>query len=220
MTEFTKSRDEMVDRQIAARGVRSASVLDAMRSVPREAFVLEKLRACAYDDTPLPIGSDQTISQPYIVALMIEALALVGGERVLDIGTGSGYAAAVLATLAGKVFSIERIDDLGDNARETLARLGYDNVEVIHGDGSKGLPDEAPFDAIVVAAGGPDIPESLKEQLAIGGRLVIPIGSARSIQQLVRVTRLSEDQYKLEDLTSVRFVPLVGEEGWSTGLGC
>lgn len=218
MADFVKLRDKMVDRQIAARGIRSAAVLDAMRSVPREEFVPEGMRDFAYDDAPLPIGANQTISQPYIVAFMIDALCLKGGETVLDIGTGSGYAAAVLAVIAGRVYTIERIEELADSARDRLRRLGYDNVEVIHADGTKGWPDEAPFDGIVVAAGGPEVPESLKEQLKIGGRLVIPIGMDRSIQELVRVTRTSEAEYVLEDLTSVRFVPLVGEEGWTNRL--
>lgn len=218
MADFVKLRDKMVDRQIAARGIRSPAVLDAMRSVPREEFVPESMRDFAYDDAPLPIGANQTISQPYIVAFMIDALCLKGGETVLDIGTGSGYAAAVLAVIAGRVYTIERIEELADSARDRLRRLGYDNVEVIHADGTKGWPDEAPFDGIVVAAGGPEVPESLKEQLKIGGRLVIPIGMDRSIQELVRVTRTSEAEYVLEDLTSVRFVPLVGEEGWTNRL--
>ncbi len=218
MADFVKLRDKMVDRQIAARGIRSPAVLDAMRSVPREEFVPEGMRDFAYDDAPLPIGANQTISQPYIVAFMIDALCLKGGETVLDIGTGSGYAAAVLAVIAGRVYTIERIEELADSARDRLRRLGYDNVEVIHADGTKGWPDEAPFDGIVVAAGGPEVPESLKEQLKIGGRLVIPIGMDRSIQELVRVTRTSEAEYVLEDLTSVRFVPLVGEEGWTNRL--
>lgn len=218
MADFVKLRDKMVDRQIAARGIRSPAVLDAMRSVPREEFVPEGMRDFAYDDSPLPIGANQTISQPYIVAFMTDALCLEGGETVLDIGTGSGYAAAVLAVIAGRVYTVERIEELADSARERLKRLGYDNVEVIHADGTKGWPDQAPYDAIVVAAGGPEVPEPLKEQLKIGGRLVIPIGMDRSIQELVRVTRTSEAEYVLEDLTSVRFVPLVGEEGWTNRL--
>lgn len=212
--DFSKLRDAMVERQIAARGVRTPAVLDAMRSVPREAFVPDNMQPFAYDDTPLPIGAGQTISQPYIVAFMVDALKLEGGEKVLDIGTGSGYAAAVLSVLAGKVYTIERIEELADSARSTLAEHGYDNVEVICGDGTKGLPEHAPFDAIVVAAGGPDVPESLKEQLRHGGRLVIPIGSRRSVQALVRVTRIAEQEYTTEDLADVRFVPLLGDEGW------
>ena len=204
----------MVDHQIEARGVRSQKVLDAMRSVPRELFLPEDIREFAYEDTPLPIAANQTISQPYIVAFMTEGLALEGGEKVLDIGTGSGYAAAVLAEIAGEVYTIERIEELASYAASVLADLNYENVEVIHADGTLGLPEQAPFDAIVVAAGGPEVPESLKTQLKIGGRLVIPVGEYRDVQELVRVTRLSQTEYQEEDLADVRFVPLVGAEGW------
>ena len=204
----------MVDHQIEARGVRSQKVLDAMRAVPRELFLPIGIREFAYEDTPLPIQADQTISQPYIVAFMIEGLALEGGEKVLEIGAGSGYAAAVLAEIAGEVYTIERIEELAANAKSTLADLDYDNVEVIHADGTLGLPEQAPFDAIVVTAGGPEVPDSLKKQLRIGGRMIIPVGAYRDIQELVRVTRVSEFDYQEEDLADVRFVPLVGEEGW------
>jgi protein-L-isoaspartate(D-aspartate) O-methyltransferase len=204
----------MVDHQIEARGVRSEKVLDAMRRVPRELFLPENIREFAYEDTPLPIAEGQTISQPYIVAFMTEGLALRGGEKVLEIGTGSGYAAAVLAEIADEVYTIERLGELAAHAASALAELNYDNVEVIHADGTLGLPGQAPFDAIVVAAGGPDVPDSLKKQLKIGGRMVIPVGAYRDVQELVRVTRLSESEYQEEDLADVRFVPLVGEEGW------
>jgi protein-L-isoaspartate(D-aspartate) O-methyltransferase len=215
-TDFARLRDRMVERQIAARGVRSHLVLDAMRTVPREAFLPENLREFAYEDSPLPIEEDQTISQPYIVAMMIEALALEGGEKVLEIGTGSGYAAAVLAQIAGNVYTVERIGQLAEKSAATLADLGHRNVHVLHADGTRGWLVHAPYDAIVVAAGGPDVPESLKAQLKIGGRLVIPVGNDRRYQELVRVTRLSEQQFKTEDIADVRFVPLVGEEGWAT----
>jgi len=214
MTDFTALRNNMVDRQIAARGVRSLAVLDAMRSVPREEFVPPGVREFAYDDSPLPIAADQTISQPYIVAFMVEALALQGGETVLEIGAGSGYAAAVLSVIASKVYTIERIHELAEYARDALERAGCRNVDVIEADGTKGLPEQAPFDAIVVAAGGPEIPESLKHQLKIGGRLVIPVGASRSVQELVRVTRTGEQEFEVEDLADVRFVPLIGAEGW------
>ncbi len=204
----------MVERAIVARGVRSEQVLHAMRSVPREAFLPRQLREFAYEDSPLPIEEGQTISQPYIVAFMTEALALAGGEKVLEIGTGSGYAAAILAEIAGEVYTVERIGQLAEKAASALADLGYDNVHVLHGDGTKGWPDHAPYDGIIVAAGGPKIPESLKEQLKIGGRLVIPVGSDPKIQELVRVTRISRDEYRREDLADVRFVPLIGHEGW------
>ena len=213
-TDFARLRDLMVDHQIAGRGVRSPLVLDAMRTVPRETFLPENLREFAYEDAPLPIEEGQTISQPYIVAFMTEALALNGGERVLEIGTGSGYAAAILSKVAGDVYTVERIGQLAEKSASLLADLGYDNVHVLHGDGTKGWPDHAPYDAIVVAAGGPKIPESLKEQLKIGGRLVIPVGRDQKVQELVRITRISEREFRSEDLADVRFVPLIGHEGW------
>jgi len=212
--DFAHLRDEMVEHHIAARGVRSTHVLRAMREVPREAFLPANLREFAYEDSPLPIAERQTISQPYIVALMAEALLLAGGEKVLEIGTGSGYAAAVLAEIAGEVYSVERIGQLAEKAAAALAEQGYDNVHVLHGDGTRGWPDHAPYDAIVVAAGGPKIPDSLRSQLKIGGRLVIPVGSDARAQELVRVTRVAENNYRREDLADVRFVPLLGEEGW------
>jgi len=212
--DFARLRDLMVDRQIAGRGVRSRLVLDAMRAVPREAFLPESLREFAYEDSPLPIEQDQTISQPYIVAMMIEALALEGGEKVLEIGTGSGYAAAVLAQIAGSVYTVERIGQLAEKSASKLTELGYSNIHVLHADGTRGWPDHAPYDAIVVAAGGREVPESLKAQLKIGGRLVIPVGIDRRDQELVRLIRVSAHQFKTEDLADVRFVPLVGEEGW------
>jgi protein-L-isoaspartate(D-aspartate) O-methyltransferase len=215
-TESARLRNDMVDLQIARRGVRSRPVLDAMRAVPREAFLPEPLREFAYEDAPLPIAEGQTISQPYIVALMTEALALEGGEKVLEIGTGSGYAAAVLSRIAGSVYTVERIGQLAEKAASALADLGYRNVHVLHGDGTRGWPDHAPYDAIVVAAGGPEVPESLKAQLKLGGRLVIPVGENRRVQELVRVVRMSHDRYETEDIADVRFVPLVGEEGWAS----
>ena len=213
--EFSKLRKEMVENAIFARGVRSELVLDAMRTVPREAFLPERLREFAYEDSPLPIEEGQTISQPYIVAFMTEALALRGGEKVLEIGAGSGYAAAVLSEIAADVYTVERHGPLAEKAAATLADLGYHNVHVLHGDGTRGWLAHAPYDAIIVAAGGPTIPESLKEQLKIGGRLVIPVGSDQHVQELVRVTRISKSEYRSEDLADVRFVPLLGEEGWA-----
>ena len=206
----------MVRHQIAARGVRSPKVLDAMRKVPREHFLPQEHGILAYEDSPLPIGKGQTISQPYIVAYMTEALALEGGEKVLEIGTGSGYAAAVLAEIAAEVFTIERIEGLAARARTVLDSLGYDNVQVRHGDGTLGWPEHAPFDGIVVTAGGPDIPDTLKHQLKIGGRLVMPVGRTTWYQELVRVTRVAEAEFETEDLVPVRFVPLIGEEGWDS----
>jgi protein-L-isoaspartate(D-aspartate) O-methyltransferase len=213
--DFEGLRNSMVDRQVAGRGVRSHLVLDAMRIVPREAFLPERLQEFAYEDAPLPIAEGQTISQPYIVALMIDALGLEGGEEVLEIGTGSGYAAAVLSRIARDVYTVERIGQLAEKAAAVLAKLRYANVHVLHADGTRGWPDHAPYDAIVVAAGGPDVPESLKAQLKIGGRLVIPVGIDRRVQELLRVTRVSERQYEKEDIADVRFVPLVGDEGWA-----
>jgi protein-L-isoaspartate(D-aspartate) O-methyltransferase len=215
MNDMMDLRNDMVDKQIIPRGVRSALVLTAMRTVPREAFLPSNLREFAYDDSPLPIDADQTISQPYIVAFMVDALSLRGGERVLEIGAGSGYAAAVVAQIASQVFTVERIGQLAEKAASTLADLGYDNIQLLHGDGTLGWEDHAPYDAIIVAAGGPEVPSLLKQQLKIGGRLVIPVGTDPRVQELVRVTRLSEDEFKTEDLADVRFVPLVGKEGWA-----
>jgi protein-L-isoaspartate(D-aspartate) O-methyltransferase len=213
--DFERRRVQMVDRDIAHRGVRSASVLAAMRDVPREAFLPDELREFAYEDAPLPIAEGQTISQPYIVAMMTEALELEGGEKVLEIGTGSGYAAAVLSRIARDVYTIERIGQLAEKSASTLAALGYGNVHVLHADGTRGWSDHAPYDAIIVAAGGPQVPESLKAQLKIGGRLVIPVGADRRLQELVRVTRVAEHEFTTEELADVRFVPLVGAEGWA-----
>jgi protein-L-isoaspartate(D-aspartate) O-methyltransferase len=213
---FASLRKEMVERNIAARGVRDELVLETMRNVPRELFLPKELREFAYEDSPLPIAGDQTISQPYIVAFMAEALMLKGGEEILEIGAGSGYAAAVLSAIAADVYTVERVAQLATKAADTLAELGYDNVHVLHGDGTKGWPEHAPYDAIVVAAAGPQVPESLKEQLKIGGRLVIPVGADQRAQELVRVVRVSKNEYRSEDIADVRFVPLIGEEGWAS----
>jgi protein-L-isoaspartate(D-aspartate) O-methyltransferase len=214
MTDFEKRRLRMVRHQIEQRGITDAAVLGAMRRVPREAFVPVELREHAYEDGPLPIGAGQTISQPYIVASMVASLALRPDDRVLEVGAGSGYAAAVMAEIVCEVFAIERHRELVEEARRRLELLGLENVQIRHGDGTTGWPEEAPFDAIVVAAAAPEIPESLQAQLAIGGRLVIPVGRTRWEQRLLRVTR-GPDGLHEERLEPVRFVPLVGEEGWS-----
>jgi protein-L-isoaspartate(D-aspartate) O-methyltransferase len=212
--EMAVQRSAMVENQIRARGVRDRLVIKAMGTVPREAFVPQNMKAFAYEDSPLPIGEGQTISQPFIVAYMIAALGLSGGERVLDIGTGSGYAAAVLGEIASEVYTVERIEPLADQAKQTLASLGYHQVHVRCGDGTLGWPQHAPYDAIIVAAGGPKLPRSLQLQLKIGGRMVIPVGNDSAAQELVRVTRESQTQFKYACIADVRFVPLIGEEGW------
>jgi protein-L-isoaspartate(D-aspartate) O-methyltransferase len=211
--ETTAQRLRMVERHIRGRGVRDERVLAAIASVPREAFLPEELAEFAYEDRPLPIEAGQTISQPYIVAAMIAALHLRGDEHVLEIGTGSGYAAAVLARVARRVYTIERHRELADVARARLLALGFDNVEVKCGDGTLGWPEHAPYGGIVAAASGPDVPRALLDQLAIGGRLVIPVGTSRA-QQLVRVTRTAEDHHEREELGPVVFVPLIGAHGW------
>jgi len=215
VSDDARMREEMVETQLAGRDITDPLVLDAMRTVPRHEFVAERFRDSAYADTPLPIGEGQTISQPYMVAAMTQALALKGGERVLEIGAGCGYAAAVLGVIAGEVYTIERLHGLAETARETLARLGYDNVHVIEGDGTKGWPEAAPYDGVSVTAAGPRVPEPLKAQLKVGGRMVIPVERRGGMQQLVRVTRTADDRYDEEDLFWVAFVPLIGEEGWS-----
>jgi len=214
--DFAKARDRMVERYLVHRGIRSGLVLEAMRAVPRERFLPPELKEFAYQDTPLPIAEGQTISQPYVVAMMIEALQLKGGETVLEVGTGSGYAAAVLAQIASQVYTVERIGQLAEKAATTLSRLGVTNVHVLHSDGTLGWSAHAPYDAIVVAAGGPQVPEALKSQLKIGGRLVIPVGRDRRLQELLRLVRTGPNEHTTEELADVRFVPLLGAEGWAT----
>jgi len=211
---FATARARMVNSQLAPRGIHDRRVLEAMGKVPREAFVPHELAEHAYDDGAMPIGHGQTISQPYIVALMIQALALEGGERVLDIGTGSGYAAAVLAEIAGRVTGIEREPELAEQARERLSKLGYDTVEIIEGDGSLGWPAAAPYDAIVAAAGAPAVPDALAEQLAPDGVLVLPVGEHRSLQRLERCRKDESGTLDCVPIADVRFVPLMGRGGW------
>jgi len=205
-------RREMVDRQLRSRDIADERVLRAMGAVPRELFVPEPLRRRAYDDAALPIGGGQTISQPYMVAKICEALALHGGERVLDVGTGSGYQAAVLAELAEEVDTIERRPELAELARQNLGAAGYDRVRVHTGDGSRGLPERAPFDAVAVAAAAPELPQTLYEELEPRGRLVVPVGR-RGIQRLEVIVRSPEGPAVIRSVPC-RFVPLVGEEGF------
>jgi protein-L-isoaspartate(D-aspartate) O-methyltransferase len=219
MLETAGLRDQMVRRQIEARGVKDRRVLDAMRRVEREDFLPPEDRAFAYDDRPLPIAEGQTISQPYVVALMAEAAEVKPGDQVLEVGAGSGYAAAVLAQIADHVWTIERHGALAEAARRALAAQGCENVEVRHGDGTHGWKEAAPFDAIVVAAGGPRAPEALKRQLKVGGRLVMPVGESQKRQSLMRLTRTGPDSWSEEDLGPVAFVPLVGDHGWPEKAG-
>jgi protein-L-isoaspartate(D-aspartate) O-methyltransferase len=203
----------MVETQIASRGVKDERVLSAMRSVPRHLFVPAAYRGVAYSDCPLPIGRGQTISQPYIVAVMTELLALKPEDRVLEIGAGSGYQAAILANLAKSVISIERISEVAEIARENLSRIGISNVKIITGDGTLGYPEQAPYDAVLITAATPEVPAPLIEQLADVGRLVAPVGS-RDLQELVRITK-RKDQVIRELFGGVDFVPLLGRYGWN-----
>jgi protein-L-isoaspartate(D-aspartate) O-methyltransferase len=214
--EFARARAGMVEHQIAGRGVRDPLVLEAMGRIPREAFVLPGWEDEAYDDQPLPIAERQTISQPFIVAYMVEAAGLKAGDRALEIGTGSGYAAAVMAAIAARVYTIERHAALAESARERLRELGFDNVAVRVGDGTLGWPEAQPFDAIIVTAGGPKVPASLREQLAVRGRLVMPVGDSMHRQSLVRVMRDGAGNYREEALADVAFVPLIGQAGWNS----
>lgn len=214
MSDFAALRRTMVEEQLTARGIADPRVLAAMGAVPRESFLPEPLRAQAYDDGPLPIGEGQTMSQPLIVALMAEAARIGPDDRILDVGTGSGYAAAVLARLGRFVWSIERIAALAERARTTLAGLGVANVEVICGDGSLGWPPQAPYDVIHVAASAPVVPATLQQQLALGGRLVMPVGPSREHQRLVRIRRTAAAAWAQDDLGAVVFVPLIGAGGW------
>ncbi len=211
--DYEALRERMVREQLIARGIRDPRVLEAMRRVPRHEFVPPHLRDRAYEDGPLPIGGGQTISQPYVVAYMTQALALRPQDVVLEVGTGSGYQTAVLCELARHVHSLERRSELSERARAVLTRLGYENVQLHVGDGTKGLPEFAPYDAILVTAAAPAIPAPLREQLAEGGRLVLPIGGRRQ-QVLQRVQRRGE-RWSVEDLIAVVFVPLYGEHGFS-----
>jgi protein-L-isoaspartate(D-aspartate) O-methyltransferase len=212
--DFAAEREAMVDRQLRRRGITDKRILDAFREIPREAFIGAEYAHAAYGDHPLPIEAQQTISQPYIVALMIEAAGIGLRDKVLEVGAGSGYAAAVISRIAGKVIAIERQHELVEVARGRMTRLGLDNVEIVEGDGTRGCPEHAPFDAILAAASGSHVPRPLTEQLADGGRLVMPVGNPGSVQQLVKVTKADDGSLRQSNLGEVRFVPLIGEEGW------
>lgn len=213
MKDYTISRRRMVEEQIIGRGVTDPRVIDAMLKVPRHKFVEEALAGKSYQDAPLPIGEKQTISQPYMVAVMSEALMLDGSETVLEVGTGSGYQAAVLALLAERVFSLERIPALARRARKALDSSGFSKVNIRLADGSVGWQDKAPFDGIIVTAGAPKVPQEYLDQLSIDGRLVIPVGD-RDSQVLMRITKVRDDDYKEEKMLGCRFVPLIGNQGW------
>lgn len=213
MRDFAIARRRMVQDQVISRGVTDQRVIDAMMKVPRHKFVEEAFEAKAYQDAPLPIGERQTISQPYMVAVMSEALELNGSETVLEIGTGSGYQAAVLALLADRVFSVERIPSLARRARKILDSCGYTKVNIRLADGTLGWQEMGPFDGIIVTAGAPDVPQEYLAQLAVGGRLLIPVGP-RDTQVLMRITRTEENEFQEEKLLGCRFVPLIGDRGW------
>jgi protein-L-isoaspartate(D-aspartate) O-methyltransferase len=211
---FERERRRMVDEQLAARGIVSEAVLEAFRQVPRHAFVDRAYYHVAYADMPLPIAAEQTISQPFIIAYMLQALRLSPDERALEVGAGSGYAAAILSRLVLEVFTVERHPSLVEAARRNLAAIGCENVHVHLGDGTMGWQEHAPYDAIVVAASGPAVPSALREQLAIGGRLLMPVGEQSWDQHLVLLERQAPEKYTSRRLAPVRFVPLIGEEGW------
>jgi protein-L-isoaspartate(D-aspartate) O-methyltransferase len=213
MPDLAQMRERMVREQIAGRGIADAAILDAFRNVPREMFVASELTNQAYGDHPLPIEADQTISQPYIVALMIAAAGVRAGDRVLEIGAGSGYAAAILGQIAGEVIAVERHGELARLAAERIERLGYTNVRIVQGDGTRGWAEASPYDAILVAAAGEHVAQPLVDQLAAGARLVMPVGKRDSPQTLVRVSRESDGRMRQEELGAVRFVPLIGDYG-------
>ena len=215
MQDFTKERLAMVEEQLRRRGIRDEGVLSAMAKVPRHLFVPPGSQSESYEDRPLPIGDGQTISQPYMVAIMTQSLELEGGEKILEIGTGSGYQTAILAELARMVFTMERLFSLIQNSEKRLRNLGYENIYCRLGDGSQGWPEEAPFDGIIVTAGAPEVPEALKSQLSEGGRMVIPVGSRYS-QTLMMITK-TKDRFEEEEITGCVFVPLVGDSAWREG---
>ncbi|HEX3422692.1 MAG TPA: protein-L-isoaspartate(D-aspartate) O-methyltransferase [Sphingomicrobium sp.] len=215
LTDFTAEREAMVESQLRCRGIFEPNILEAFLAVPREAFVSPEYAQRAYGDHPLPIAAGQTISQPYIVALMIQAARIGPRDKILEVGAGSGYAAAILSRIAGQVFAIERQPELVELARERVGLLGYDNIEILEGDGTRGCPDHSPFNAILAAASGSHVPKALLDQLADGGSIVMPLGNPGWVQELVKVTRRPDGTAELENLGGVRFVPLIGEEGWN-----
>jgi protein-L-isoaspartate(D-aspartate) O-methyltransferase len=215
MTDFAALRERMIERHIEGRGLDDPALVAAFRSVPREAFVSRDYAEAAYADTPLPIGNGQTISQPYIVALTIDAAEIGPKDKILEIGAGSGYAAAVIGRIARQVIAVERHHELVRIADERMRRLGYDNVVIVEGDGTFGCPEEAPFDAIVAAASGSHVPQALVDQLKPGGRIVMPLGGPGSVQVLVKGTKREDGTLEQENLGAVRFVPLVGAHGYA-----
>jgi len=215
MIDFAAARDDMIERTIRRRGLDDPNLLAAFRQVPREEFISPEYAEYAYADNPLPIESGQTISQPYIVALTIDAAGIGPSDKVLEIGAGSGYAAAVIGRIARDVVAIERHHELCELARERMRRLGYDNVHIVEGDGTRGCPAEAPFDAIVAAASGSHVPTALVDQLKPGGRIVMPVGDPHSVQSLIKLTKREDGMLEREDLGAVRFVPLIGEHGFA-----
>ena len=216
-TDFTAAREAMIERQLRKRGIVEPHILEAFRDVPREEFVSSAQRHLAYGDHPLPIEAGQTISQPYIVALMIQAAGIAAGDKVLEVGAGSGYAAAIIGRIAGRVIGVERQHELAEIARERMRRLGYANVEIVEGDGTRGWPRDAPYDAILAAASGSHVPKALVDQLAPEGSIVMPLGDPGWTQNLVKVRKRADGTLQQWDLGGVRFVPLIGEEGWSGG---
>jgi protein-L-isoaspartate(D-aspartate) O-methyltransferase len=215
VSDFAAEREAMVERQLRRRGINEPDILEAFRAVPREKFISDEYAHLAYGDHPLPIEANQTISQPYIVALMIQAAAIKPGDIVLEVGAGSGYAAAIISRIADRVIGIERQHELCDVARERLLRLGYDNVEIVEGDGTRGCAAHAPYDAILAAASGSHVPKPLIDQLAPRGAIVMPLGDSGSVQTLVKLTKAADGSLEQADLGGVRFVPLIGEEGWN-----
>ena len=215
MTDFAALRERMIERHIEGRGLDNPALIAAFRAVPREAFVSGDSAEAAYADSPLPIESGQTISQPYIVALTIDAAEIGPGDKVLEIGAGSGYAAAVIGQIARQVIAVERHHELVRIADERMRRMGYDNVVIVEGDGTLGCPEEAPFDAIVAAASGSHVPQVLLDQLKPGGRIVMPLGDPGSIQRLIKVTKHEDRTLEQASLGAVRFVPLVGTHGFT-----